>query len=190
MAIKKAFTAIHTALSTNPTATAQELLDTPSFMALMEASKGGFSGEDPFVTVDNQKVARICSATKAVFTIDNSDKDRSFFYKGGSQIIPAEVLKANAHKAHNIAQDAKAQELEDKMLDGAITPQEWKEQNQALNEEKFTHELTAEQIADLIETFGGYETKEAYIADEDPELFSSYTDEIEAIRAEAPEKQD
>jgi hypothetical protein len=64
----------------------------------MEAKKGGFSGTDSFVTIDGNKVARICAMTGAVFAHDNTDKALSFFYKNGSYMIGAEVQKANARK--------------------------------------------------------------------------------------------
>ena len=91
--IKKAFIPLMTALEAlTPETTVAEILTIPSILKLVTASKGGFSGEDSFVTVSSEdgtliKVARKCAMTGAYFAHDNDDKTKSFFYKNGSYMI-------------------------------------------------------------------------------------------------------
>ena len=186
MAIKKSFQALALALEAFPEAYKVAL-------PLMEAKKGGFSGEDMFVTVDGVKVARECAMTHAIFAHDNTDKTVSYFYKNGSYMIGAEVVKANARKAWDITKEEAEATLEAQMLDGEITPQEWKEATTALASNEFTFELDDTTKQELIESFNGYASKEdfitAYEADE-VAPFTDYEEEIKALRALAPKREE
>jgi len=77
------------------------------------------------------------------------------------------------------------------MLEGVITPKEWKEQDTAIKSEEFTFELDETVKADLIADFGGYATKEdfitAYNADE-VLPFTEFDEEVKALRALAPQR--
>ena len=167
------------------------LLEDVAFTKLLVAGKGGFNGEDSFVTIDGNKVARICAMTGAVFAHNNADKSVSFFYKNGSYMIGAEIVKANARKAWELDKEARELTLEDDMLEGVITPKEWKEQDTAIKSEEFTFELDETVKADLIADFGGYATKEdfitAYNADE-VLPFTEFDEEVKALRALAPQR--
>ena len=185
MAIKKSFITLALALEAFPEAYKVVL-------PLMEAKKGGFSGEDMFVEIDGTKVARECAMTHAIFAHDNTDKTKSFFYKNGSYMIGAEVVKANARKAWDITKEEAEATLEAQMLDGEITPQEWKEETTALASNEFTFELDDTTKQELIESFNGYASKEdfitAYEADE-VAPFTDYEEEIKALRALAPKRE-
>jgi len=184
--IKKAFQPLAKALQAFP-----EALE--AVLPLMTASKGGFNGEDMYVEVNGTKVARVCAMTGAVFAHDNTDKLISFFYKNGSYMIGAEIVKANARKAWDIIQKAEEAELENQMLEGEIAPKEWKEAVTALNANKFDFTLDEDTKAELIADFNGYATKEdfitAYNADE-VAPFADFTEATEALRALAPSKDD
>ncbi len=184
--IKKAFIALHTALlAYDQTKTVADLLATPSITKLMEASKGGFSGIDSFVTIDGNKVARECAMLGAVFAHDNSDKATSFFYKNGSYMIGAEIVKATARKTWEADRDSRELELETQMLDGEITPPEWKEQVTAIKEESFEWEIDEDTKAELIADFDGYPTKEAFTEAYNAGTvapFSDYEEETQALR--------
>ena len=184
--IKKAFLPLHTALTElEGDTTVASILANPEILKLMEASKGGFSGESNFVEVDGQKVGRICAMTGAVYTHNNSDKEASFFYKNGSYMIGAEIVKANARKAWEAERGTAEADLETQMLDGDISPKEWKEAVTALKADEFTFELDADTKAQLVADYDGYETKEAfttaYNADE-LVPFSDYQDITDALR--------
>lgn len=188
MAIKKAFVALHTALlALDGETTVAEVLENKDILKLMEASKGGFSGENSFVEIDGKKVARICAMTGGVFAHDNTDKEASFFYKNGSYMIGAEIVKANARKAWEADRAEQEEALETQMLDGDITPQDWKERVTKLKESTFEFELDADAKAQLISDYDGYETKEAFIeaynAGSVPP-FTDYAEVTEALRAE------
>jgi len=162
-----------------------------AFTKLLVASKGGFSGEDSFITINDQKVARTCAMTGAIFAHNNEDKSVSYFYKNGSYMIGAEVVKANARKVWDIDRESREVALEDDMLEGVITPKEWKEQNEAIKAEQFDFLLDDDTKEQLIEDFGGYTTKEDFIeAYNKGEVlpFTEYHEEIEALRALAPKK--
>ena len=173
--------ALHALLSTDHA----QVLEDPKVMKLLEAGKGGFNGEDSFVTINDSKVARICAMTGAVFAHDNTDKDVSFFYKNGSYCIPAEVIKATARKEFEANRTAQLQVLEDQMMEGDLTPLEWKEAKTELDKEVFEYTMDEDTKADIISTYNGYETKEAFTeafnADE-VRPFSDYAEEIEALR--------
>ena len=177
--IKKAFQPLAEALKAFP-----EALE--AVLPLMTASKGGFNGEDMYVEINGNKVARICAMTGAVFAHDNTDKLTSFFYKNGSYMIGAEIVKANARKAFDIIQDAEEAELENQMLEGEIAPKEWKEAVTALNANKFDFVLDETTKQELITNFEGFNTKEdfieAYNADE-VKPFTDFSEETEALRA-------
>lgn len=194
MSIKKSFVTLHTALlAYDQEATIADLMADAKIIKIMTASKGGFSGEDSFVTVDGNKVARICAMTGAVFAHDNSNKETSFFYKNGSYMIGAEIVKANARKAWELDREDREQELEDDMLDGNIKPKDWKEAVKAIQAETFEWELDEDVKAELIADYDGYPTKEAfteaYNAGEVPN-FTDYAETTEALRALAPKREE
>ncbi len=168
-----------------------EILNDKAFTKLLVAAKGGFSGEDSFITINDQKVARQCAMTGAYFAHNNEDKSVSYFYKNGSYMIGAEVVKANARKVWEIDREERELALEDDMLEAVITPKEWKEKANLIKAEQFDFELDEATKADLITDFNGYTTKElfieAYEADE-VAPFSDYHEETEALRALAPKK--
>ncbi len=171
------------------------ILADKAFTKLLVASKGGFSGEDSFISLDVNgiltKVARQCAMTGAYFAHNNEDKSVSYFYKNGSYMIGAEVVKANARKVWDIDREAREVALEDDMLEGVITPKEWKEQNEAIKAEQFDFLLDDDIKEQLIEDFNGYTTKEDFIeAYNKGEVapFIEYHEEIEALRALAPKK--
>ena len=184
--IKVAFQPLHTALSNlDQDMTIGELLAHSATMKLFEAGKGGFSGEDSFVTVDGNKVGRVCAMTGAVFAHDNTDKEASFFYKNGSYMIGAEIVKANARKAWEADKAEREQELEDQMLGGVINPKEWKQLVTAINAETFEFELDADTKAQLIADFDGYANKDEFetaFKDGAVPPFTDYSDKVEALR--------
>jgi len=182
--IKKAFQPLAEALKAFP-----EALE--AVLPLMTASKGGFNGEDMYVEINGNKVARVCAMTGAVFAHDNTDKLTSFFYKNGSYMIGAEIVKANARKAFDIIQDAEEAELENQMLEGEIAPKEWKEAVTALNANKFDFTLDEETKQNLIEDFQGYATKEDFLEAYNEGTvapFADFNEQTEALRALAPSK--
>jgi len=192
MAIKKAFQPLHEALTALPqNTTVKAILENTAILALMTAQKGGFTGEDSFIEIDNKKVARKCAMLHAYFAHDNTDKTASFFYKNGSYMIGGEVLKANARKQWELDREQEAQELEDEMMEGNISPKEWKEQATTLNAQEFSWTITDEDKAQLIADFDGYETEEAfteaYTAEAVPP-FTDYDEQIKALRALAPKR--
>lgn len=190
--IKKAFTPLHEALTAlAPNTTIKAILENDSIMKLMTASKGGFSGEDSFITIDGIKVARKCAMLGSYFAHDNTDKTASFFYKNGSYMIGAEVTKANARKKWEMDREDQEQALEDEMLNGEINPKEWKEAVTALQKEEFTYTIADEDKASLIADFDGYPTEEAFTEaykEEAVPAFTDYEDEIKALRDLAPQR--
>ena len=192
--IKKAFIPLAEALQTLITADPENeslLLVQSTLTPLMTASKGGFNGEDMYVEINGTKVARVCAMTGAVFAHDNTDKATSFFYKNGSYMIGAEIVKANARKAFDLIQEAEEAELENKMLEGEIAPKEWKEAVTALNANKFDFTLDEDTKAELIEDFNGYATKEDFLEAYNADLvqpFADFNEQTEALRALAPSK--
>ena len=195
--IKVAFKPLHDALTAlhvaNPNATLNQVLQNPDILSLMEAKKGGFTGESNFIEIDGLKVARTCAMTGAIFPHTNTDKALSFFYKNGSYMIGAEIVKANARKAWELERNTTEQDLEDQMLEGTITPKEWKAEVQTLKADEFNFVLDDATKAQLIADFDGYETKEdfitAYTASE-VNPFTDYTAETNALRALAPKAEE
>ena len=163
-----------------------DLLDNAEFTKLLVASKGGFSGVDSFVTVEGVKVGRVCAMTGAVFAHDNTDKALSFFYKNGSYMIGAEIVKANARKVWTSVNDAELADLEGQMLEGTIPPKEWKEAVTIVQAREFHFELDDDTKAELISNFDGYESKEAfteaYLAGEVP-VIADYADILAELRS-------
>ena len=172
--------------------TGNELLEDPAFTKLLVAGKGGFNGEDSFITIDGQKVARTCAMTGAIFAHDNTDKTASFFYKNGSYMIGAEIVKANARKEWEFDREDREAELEDQMLEGEISPKDWKVALTAIQAEAFEYIIPEDTKAELIANYNGYETKEdfieAYEADE-VAPFTDYEEETEALRSLAPKRE-
>ena len=193
MAIKKAFQPLHEALTElAPNTTVKAILENPTILKMMTASKGGFSGEDSFVEIEGLKVARKCAMLGAFFAHDNSDKEASFFYKNGSYMIGAEVTKANARKSCEMDREDREQELEDQMLEGTLAPKEWKEAVTTLQSETFEYHISDEDKAQLITDFDGYETEEAFkeaYTNEAVAPFSDYSDQIKALRDLAPKRE-
>ncbi len=181
-----------TALSTMAqNTTLATVLADPAILKLVTASKGGFSGEDSFIEIGGQKVARKCAMLGAIFLHDNTDKAQSFFYKNGSYMIGAEVLKANARKAWELDREERELELENQMLDGTIDPRAWKDQVTAIKAEVFDYHITDEEKTDLIEQFNGYADEDSFkVAYEEEAIapFSDYADEIKALRDLAPKR--
>jgi len=160
MAVKKAFQPLIEALEAlAPNTTIKSILENPTILKLVTASKGGFNGEDSFITINEVRVARKCAMTGAYFAHDNTDKAKSFFYKNGSYMIGGEVTKANARKQWDMDREDAEAELEDQMLEGHINPKEWKEQVTALKANTFEWELTEDQKTALVADFNGYETE-------------------------------
>lgn len=184
--IKKAFQPLHKALKElTPNTTVKSILENPTIMGLMEASKGGFTGENSFVEIGGNKVARICAMTGAVFAHDNTDKEKSFFYKNGSYMIGAEIVKANARKAWEADKEAKETALEDQMLEGTLTPKEWKDEVTKLRASQFEFTLDDATKEQLIKDFDGYATKEDFIEAYENDAvppFTDYADKVEALR--------
>lgn len=190
--VKKAFlpvVAVIEALA--PQTTVEALLENPLFLKVVNAAKGGFSGEDSFITIEHNKVARKCAMTGAYFAHDNNDKAKSFFYKNGSYMIGGEVTKANARKQWDMDREDEEQTLEDQMLEGGINPKEWKEAVTKLKAKEFSWSLTDEEKKQLVDDFDGYETEEAFTADYDNDAvapFTDYEDEVKALRDLAPQR--
>ena len=186
--VKVAMKAVHAYL----VSIKSDLLQTAEFTKLLVAGKGGFNGEDSFVTIDGNKVARVCAMTGAVFAHDNTDKALSYFYKNGSYMIGAEVVKANARKSWEMDREDRELELEDDMLEGVIKPKEWKEKATLIQAEEFHFELDDQTKQNLIADFGGYATKEdfieAYNADE-VLPFTDFEEETKALRDLAPKRE-
>ena len=176
-----------------PETTVAEILTTPQFLKLVTASKGGFSGEDSFITVDGNKVARKCAMTHAYFAHDNTDKTKSFFYKNGSYMIGGEVTKANARKQWEMDREDKEQELEDQMLEGIIDPKTWKTEATLLKDLTFDWTISEDDKTQLVNDFDGYATEadflEAYEANEVPP-FTDYDDQIAELRDQAPQREE
>ena len=184
MAIKKSMVALTTFIAAlGAEVTVGELIENPQYTKLVEAGKGGFNGENSFVEVDGQRVGRICAMTGAVFAHDNTDKTKSFFYKNGSYMIGAEVLKANARKVWEATQETVLQELEDQMMDEELTPKEWKAAVEEANKAEFEYTLSDEDKAQLIADFDGYATKEDFTEAFTNEAVAPFTDYTEAITA-------
>ena len=194
MAIKKTMVALTTFLATSAVQalTVAELTADPKYLKLVEAGKGGFSGENNFVEVDGKKVGRVCAMTGAVFAHDNTDKAQSFFYKNGSYMIGAEVIKANAHKAWTMDKEDRLEALVNTMVAQEITPQDWKEQTDTINAEEFDFAIDEDVKAELIADFDGYDSKETFeeaFVDGAVAPFSDYEETIKALRALAPKRE-
>lgn len=185
--IKVSFKPLVEALEAMGTSTVAEALSSQSILDIITAKAGGGGGvETSFVEVNNQKVGRQCAITKAYFPHNNTDKDVSFFYVNGSYCIPAEIMKATARKTWEAGQEAKLTKLENKMLDGKISPQDWKAEVTTIKAESFEFVMDEAQKEEINVTFGGYPTKEelatAY-AEGSIIPFSAFAEEIKALRA-------
>ena len=198
MAVKKAFQPLIEALEAlAPNTTIKSILENPTILKLVTASKGGFNGEDSFISILSEdgtlmRVARKCAMTGAYFAHDNTDKAKSFFYKNGSYMIGGEVTKANARKQWDMDREDAEAELEDQMLEGEINPKEWKEKVTALKANTFEWELTEDQKTALVADFNGYETEADFLEaynDETVPPFTDYEDTIQALRDQAPQRE-
>jgi len=151
------------------------------FLDLVEAKRGGGSSDENWLTVGEVKVGRACAMLEAFYPHNNDDKAVSHFYKNGSYHIVVEKLKNLKVKAHKATQALELATLEDKMMEGEITPKEWKAQkDEVLKEFKF--ELSAETKEYLVKLTKGYESKEALataIADENTDTnFTAIEDDV------------
>ena len=180
--VKVALEAVHGFITNkaNSALTVASLIANPSFIALLTAQRGGNS-EESWLEVDGQKIGRSCAILNTFFPHDNDNKEVSHFYRNGSYHIVIEKLKNLKVKAHRQAQAVILEQLEDDMMEGKITPKEWKAQkDQVLGEFKF--EISAETKEYLVKLTKGYESKEALataIADENTNTdFKAIEDDV------------
>ncbi len=185
--LKVAFSAIYAYIFTNHAS----LLADPAFLDILGAKAGGFGGEDSFVTIDGVKVGRVCAMTGAVYAHNNTDKVTSFFYKNGSYMIGAEIVKANERKAWEIDKEARELDLEDQMLEGSISPKEWKAEANLIKAGEFSFSLSDSEKNELILDFNGYDSKEAFTEafnNDEVAPFTDYDEVVKALRELAPTK--
>jgi len=152
----------------NAKLTVASLLSTATFVALLTAQRGGGSSDENWLTVNDVKVGRSCAILGAFYPHNNDDKAVSHFYKNGSYHIVVEKLKNLKVKAHKAEQARELAKLEDDMMEGIITPKEWKAQKDAVLSE-FKFEISDETKDYLVKLTKGYATKEELataIADE------------------------
>ena len=100
-------------------------------------------------------------------------------------MIGAEIVKANERKAWELNKQARELALEDQMLEGEISPKEWKELATAIKEEVFEFTLDPDTKEQLIKDFDGYATKEAFIEayqNEEVQPFTEYAELVEELR--------
>lgn len=183
MAIKKSMEALVAYLSGEDVAkkTLATVVKSSEFLAFVEAKRGGGNVEENWLIVNDVKVARSCAMLDLFYPHNNEDKAVSHFYKNGSYHIVVEKLKNLKVKAHKVETDTELQRLEDEMMEGTITPKEWKTQkDEVLKEFKF--ELSAETKTFLGTLTKGYETKEALataMADENTDTnFTAIEDDV------------
>ena len=183
MAIKKSMEALVALLSNEAVAkqTIGTMVKSVEFLALVEAKRGGGSSDENWLTVNEIKVGRTCAILEAFYPHNNEDKAVSHFYKNGSYHIVIEKLKNLKVKAHKLAQSVQLAKLEDDMMEGVITPKEWKAQKDAVLSE-FKFEISAETKNYLVKLTAGYESKEALaeaIADENTNTdFTAIEDDV------------
>jgi len=177
MTVKKTMVALVAYLTANDTQIVGELLNDPAFISLVEAKRGGAVSDDNWLIVEDQRVGRKCAMLHAWYPYDNTSKEVSHFYKNGSYHIVIEKLKNLSLKAHKTEQLIALTQLEDDMMEGKITPKEWKQaKDNVLVEHTFT--ISDELRTYLVELTGGKATKE-----ELAESMSSFIDISEAVDA-------
>jgi len=157
------------------------LVKSAEFVALLVAQRGGGSSDENWLTVDGVKVGRACAILDTFYPHNNEDKAVSHFYKNGSYHIVVEKLKNLKVKAHKAEQAKELAKLEDDMMEGVITPKEWKAQkDEVLGEFKF--EISAETKEYLVKLTKGYLSKEALqlaMADENVDTnFTAIEDDV------------
>lgn len=160
--VKVALEGVHAFIvnKANAKLTVAQLLETSAFTELLIAQRGGGSSDENWLQVNDIKVGRSCAMLGAFYPHNNDDKAISHFYKNGSYHIVVEKLKNLKVKAHKAEQATELARLEDSMMEGVITPKEWKTQkDEALKEFKF--ELSAETKTYLTTLTKGYVSKEA-----------------------------
>ncbi len=160
--VKVALEPIYAYLSNEANAKKQigTLIKDSAFIALLVAQRGGGSSDENWLTVNEIKVGRACAILDVFYPHNNEDKAVSHFYKNGSYHIVVEKLKNLKVKAHKAEQAKQLAKLEDDMMEGVITPKEWKAQkDEVLGEFKF--EISAETKEYLVKLTKGYESKEA-----------------------------
>jgi len=161
------------------------LVKSAEFIALLVAQRGGGNSDENWLTVDEIKVGRACAILDTFYPHNNEDKAVSHFYKNGSYNIVIEKLKNLKVKAHKAEQAKQLAKLEDDMMEGVITPKEWKAQkDNVLSEFKFT--VSEETVKYLRTLTKGYETKEALasaIADGTVVNYDQVSDDVERYLA-------
>ncbi len=181
--VKVALEAVHGFISdkANAKLTVASLLTMPAFVALLVAQRGGGSSDENWLEINEVKVGRACAILGQFFPHDNDNKEVSHFYKNGSYHIVVEKLKNLKVKAHKADQARQLEKLEDDMMEGVITPKEWKAQKDAVLGE-FKFEISAETKEYLVKLTKGYESKEALataMADENTDTnFTAIEDDV------------
>ena len=152
--------AIVNLLKENEDKNVAEVVALPEFTALVEAKRGGGSPtEDNWLVINGTKVGRVCAVLGKFYLHVNEDKEVSHFYRNGSYHIVVEKLKNLKAKAHKLEQEKELARLEEEMLEGVITPKEWKQaKDEALKPFEFSiSDDLKEYLASLTK---GYDTKE------------------------------
>jgi len=173
--VKVALEPVYIALKANESKTVADLLQDDSFTGLFTVNRGGgaSTAEQNWLIVDGKKIGRSCAVLGAFYPHDNEDKDLSHFYKNGSYHIVIEKLKNIKAKAFKVATEQELKALEDAMMEGEISPKEWKSQKDEILGIEFKFSIDDETKAHLIELTKGYPTKEALaeaIADPDTDV--------------------
>jgi len=157
------------------------LVKSDEFIALLTAQRGGGSSDENWLTVNDQKIGRACAILDTFYPHNNDDKAVSHFYKNGSYHIVIEKLKNLKVKAHKAEQAKQLAKLEDDMMEGIITPKEWKAQKDTVLSE-FKFEISADTKEYLVKLTKGYESKEALaeaMADENTDTnFTAIEDDV------------
>ncbi len=162
MKIKKAYEPLHELLlGLEAETTVADLLASEQYANIVAHHTGRHKADksDNWLTVDGKDVARKCAMLGAWYIHDNTDKEASHFYRNGSYHIGVEKLK-NAHaKEFARSQAERLAALEDDMLEGNITPREWREQKNRITAEAAVFNMTKKQKAELIKISGGVSDK-------------------------------
>lgn len=181
--VKVALESVYSFLSNEDNSKKQvsTILKDSGFIALLTAQRGGGSSDENWLTVNEVKIGRACAILDVFYPHNNEDKAVSHFYKNGSYHIVVEKLKNLKVKAHKAGQALELARLEDDMMEGVITPKEWKaKKDLVLSEFKF--EISAETKEYLVKLTKGYESKEALataMADENTNTdFTTIEDDV------------
>lgn len=189
MALKKSMEALVAYLSNTGLAQKQvgTIVKSAEFLALVTAQRGGGNPEDNWLTIEGSKVGRVCAMLGTWYAHSNTDKAVSNFYRNGSYHIVIEKLKNLKARAHKEAQQGVLDQLENDMVEGVISPKEWKTaKDEAIK--PFLFSISEEAKAHLTELTGGYATKEALaeaMSNEEVNTdFTSTEDTVNAYLAE------